>query len=55
MVFGIALEPCANIAGCDGAFRAGPLAGKRANVKLHGKRENILDINAAAVPDYLVR
>ena len=41
--------------GIDGRSANDPLAGKTVNVKWYGKREGVLDINPAGVPDhYLV-
>lgn len=51
-VFDIALEPAANARGIDGQFRTGALAGRTVNVKCYGKREGLLDIRLAALPDY---
>lgn len=51
-VFGIALEESAVTKGHDGHFSDGPLAGKTVNVKFYGKREHLLDVNPAGIPDY---
>lgn len=51
-IFDIALEYSAVHPGSDGRFRSGPLAGKSVNIKMYGKREGLLDIHPAYVPDY---
>ena len=51
-VFDIALERSATNKGHDGRFIDGELAGKTVNVKYYGKREGILDINPAGIPDF---
>lgn len=51
-LFDIELESSATNAGYDGRFREGPLAGKTVNVKWYAKREGLLDINTASLPDY---
>lgn len=54
-IFDIELARSASNKGHDGWFRSGPLAGKTVNVKWYARREGLLDINAAALPDvYLV-
>jgi hypothetical protein len=52
VIFGINLEESATNPGYDGKFVDEPLAGKTVNVKMYGKREGILDMNEAHVPDY---
>ena len=51
-IFGVRLAKSAIQEGFDGRFADGPLAGKSVNVKWYGKREGLLDINPAGVPDY---
>jgi len=51
-IFRIALAESATNKGSDGVFTSGPLAGRSVNVKLYAKRENLLDINPSALPDY---
>ena len=51
-IFGVTLAESAVQEGIDGRFADGPLAGKTVNVKWYGKREGVLDINPAGVPDY---
>lgn len=51
-IFDIELEAAANVAGYDGHFNAGALAGRTVNVKAYTKREGILDINPNAPLDY---
>ena len=54
-IFKVTLAKSANQKGFDGRFTCGPLAGQTVNVKWYGKREGLLDINPASVPDnYLV-
>ena len=53
-IFEIKLEESATHAGYDGAFRAGPFAGKTVNVKWYAKREGLLDINPEHLPDYFL-
>ena len=53
-VFGIVLENSATNKGYDGRFASGPLADKTVNIKAYGKRENMLDINPAHIPDYFL-
>jgi len=52
MIFGIELEESATAKGIDGYFADGSLKGKSVNVKLYGKKENILDISTAEMADY---
>lgn len=51
-IFGIRLEFSATAKGIDGYFMEGSLRGKSVNVKLYGKKENILDISPDKVADY---
>ena len=51
-IFRVTLEENAVQKGFDGRFADGPLVGKTVNVKWYGKREGLLDINPAGVPDY---
>lgn len=51
-IFDIALEDSAVHPGSDDRFRSGPFAGRSVNIKMHGKREGLLDINPAYVPDF---
>jgi hypothetical protein len=51
-VFGIGLERSAVQAGFDGRFAGGPFAGNTVDIKWYGKREGLLDINEAHVPDF---
>jgi len=51
-IFGIQLEFSATAKGIDGYFTEGSLKGKSVNVKLYGKKENILDISTDKVADY---
>ena len=54
-IFKVKLAKSANRKGFDGRFTGGPLAGQTVNVKWYSKREGLLDINPASVPDnYLV-
>lgn len=54
-VFDIELSASATKRDVDGHFRSGPLAGDSVNVKLYGKRENVLDLKPEAqVQWYLV-
>ena len=54
-IFRVKLEQPANRKDFDGRFTDGPLAGETVNVKWYGKRDGLLDINPAGVPDnYLV-
>ncbi|MCW4051403.1 MAG: GIY-YIG nuclease family protein [Candidatus Bathyarchaeota archaeon] len=51
-IFIIELELSATAKGIDGCFIEGSLKGKSVNVKLYGKKENILDINPDHLADY---
>ena len=51
-IFEIDLNASAVHKGHDGVFNSGQLAGKSVNVKLYGKREGLLDLNAKFPPDY---
>ena len=51
-IFRVTLEESAVQEGFDGRFADGPRAGQTVNVKWYGKREGLLDINPAGVPDY---
>lgn len=51
-IFDINLEAAANVAGYDGHFNTGPLAGRTVNVKAYTKQEGMLDINPNAPLDY---
>jgi hypothetical protein len=51
-VFGVRLDESAVQRGSDGRFTEPPLSGLSVNIKLHGKRENILDLNESHVPDF---
>jgi hypothetical protein len=51
-IFEIELEAAANVAGYDGHFITGTLAGRTVNVKVYTKQEGILDINPNAPLDY---
>jgi hypothetical protein len=54
-IFDIELETAANVAGYDGHFTTGALAGRTVNVKAYTKLEGLLDINLNAPLDcYLV-
>lgn len=54
-IFAIELARSASNKGHGVWFRSGPLAGKTVNVKWYARREGLLDIDAAALPDvYLV-
>lgn len=52
VIFGIELEESATAKGIDGYFAEGSLKGKSVNVKLYGKKENILDISTAELADF---
>jgi hypothetical protein len=52
LIFDINLNASATHKGHDGVFKSGQLAGKSVNVKLYGKREGLLDLNAKFPPDY---
>lgn len=51
-VFDITLERSATQKAHDGRFTVGALAGKTVNIKWYAKREGLLDINEAGVPDF---
>ena len=51
-IFRIKLEASATSKGIDGFFIEGSLKGKSVNVKLYGKKENIMDISAGTIADY---
>ena len=51
-IFDLKLHEDATKRGNDGVFRSGPLAGKNVNVKLYGKRDNVLDINLTDPAEY---
>ena len=51
-LFGIALEASANNKGFDGRFTYGALTGKTVDVKTYAKREGIVDLRTADLPDY---
>jgi len=51
-IFDIKLEGSAATKGIDGIFAKGPLKGKKVNIKLYGRRENILDITLDSLADY---
>jgi hypothetical protein len=51
-IFDIELEAAANVAGYDGHFTTGVLAGRTVNVKAYARRESMLDINPSAPLDY---
>ncbi len=53
-IFDIQLEPSATTAAFDGRFRSGLLASRTVNIKWYAKRENLLDVSAAGVPDYFL-
>jgi hypothetical protein len=54
-IFDIELEKSASAAALDGHFRSGPLQRRSVNVKWYLRREGILDLTSAAMPDdYLV-
>jgi hypothetical protein len=54
-VFDLELSASATARDVDGHFRSGPLAGQSVNVKLYGKRENVLDLEPeTGVQWYLV-
>lgn len=52
VLFDIELEHSASHPGWDGRFRSGPHAGRTVNIKWYARREGLLDINPAAVPDF---
>lgn len=51
-VFDIELHKSATAMGSDGVFRTGPLAGRQVNIKIYGKRENLLDLKEVDGPEY---
>jgi hypothetical protein len=51
-IFDISLNTSANVKGMDGLFKSGSLRDKSVNVKLYGKKENILDISPGNLADY---
>jgi hypothetical protein len=51
-IFDIELETAANVAGYDGPFTRGELAGRTVNIKAYTKHERMLDINPNAPLDY---
>jgi len=51
-IFDLKLHEDATKRGNDGVFRSGPLAGKNVNVKLYGKRDNVLDFNLTDPAEY---
>lgn len=51
-LFDFALEARGNNHAWDGHFRSGALQNKTANIKVLGRREGILDLNASVLPDY---
>ena len=51
-IFDIELESSATAKGIDGRFTGGTLKGRTVNVKLYGKKENILDISMMNLADY---
>ncbi len=51
-IFDIELAAAANVAGYDGHFTTGVLAGRTVNVKAYTKHESMLDINLNAPLDY---
>jgi len=51
-IFNIELESSATAKGIDGCFTGGTLKGRTINVKLYGKKENILDISLKNLADY---
>ncbi|WP_102144583.1 DUF6998 domain-containing protein [Mycobacterium hubeiense] len=51
-IFDVELETAANIAGYDGHFTTGALAGQTVNVKAYTKHEGMLAINPNAPLDY---
>lgn len=53
-VFGIELASSGSQAGYDGVFAAGPLVGRRVNIKMYGRHEGILDISPHPCDYYLV-
>ncbi|WP_340701342.1 hypothetical protein [Brevibacillus borstelensis] len=53
-IFLIQLEESATNKGSDGYFTAGELEGSTVDIKLYSKRQNMLDINPRALPDYFL-
>lgn len=53
-IFDIQLEQSATRGAFDGRFRSGPLVSRTVNIKWYAKRENLLDVSAAGVPDYFL-
>jgi len=51
-IFNIQLDESATSKGIDGRFKDGPLRGKTVNIKLYGKKENLLDSNKDKLADY---
>ena len=51
-IFEIELESSATATGIDGRFTEGTLKGKTVNIKLYGKKENLLDISMKKLADY---
>jgi hypothetical protein len=51
-IFGIKLDPTVEVAGVDGRFGSGRLAGATVNVKWYLRRESTLDVVRTASPDY---
>lgn len=55
VLFDIELERSAANPSWDGRFRSGPHAGRTVDIKWYARREGLLDINPATLPDcYLV-
>ena len=53
-IFDIALKDLTIHPGDDDRYRSGPLVGRSVTIKMYGKREGLLDIHLAYVPDLLV-
>ena len=53
-LFDIDLSATATQAGFDGRFRSGPEAGRTVNIKWYAKRDGLIDINPAHLPDYFL-
>jgi hypothetical protein len=51
-IFDVELESAANVAGYDGHFTTGALAGRTVNAKMYTKQEWMLDINPNTPLDY---
>jgi hypothetical protein len=51
-IFDLELETAANVAGYDGHFTTGAMAGQTVNVKAYTRHEQMLDINPSAPVDY---